>query len=255
VFDGDEALIGDRDPVRVAGEIVQDLLRSRKGRLSVDVPRLGAQLRDELLPREGLGERGARPGADEHAATVRVDEAGEKLPAKERGHRGHGEEVAASLAAPPAGAVEPEAAVANGSTRANVRLWTLCRPARAKRPLESPINPLLGALALDRVVTSPLLRARETADAVAGALGLPLTVEPDLAELDFGSWEGRFYDQLIADREYLAFSADPLAASPPRGESVAAAQARAIAALGRALATTPGARICAVTLTFQLRGE
>lgn len=134
--------------------------------------------------------------------------------------------------------------------------WTRARRVMGRRPIPlsdtgraqtTALLPLLRALAPDRVVTSPLLRARETADAVASGLGVPLALEPDLAELDFGSWEGRFYDELIGDREYLAFSADPLTASPPGGESVVAAQARAIAALSRVLVTTPGARVCAVS--------
>ncbi len=117
----------------------------------------------------------------------------------------------------------------------------------AGRAQTAPLVSLLRALAPDRVVTSPLVRAHETADALASGLGLPLVLEPDLVELDFGSWEGRFYDDLIADPDYVAFSADPLAASPPDGESIVAAQARALAALGRALATTPGGRVCAVS--------
>ena len=117
----------------------------------------------------------------------------------------------------------------------------------AGRAQTAALVPLLRALAPDRVVTSPLARARETADAVASGLGLPLALDSDLAELDFGAWEGRFYDELIADPAYAAFSADPLTASPPGGESVVAAQARAVAALARALAATPGARVCAVT--------
>jgi broad specificity phosphatase PhoE len=115
------------------------------------------------------------------------------------------------------------------------------------RAQTAALVPLLRALAPERVVTSPLLRAQETAEAVAQALALPLALEPDLAELDFGSWEGRFYDDLIADASYLAFSADPLTATPPGGESALAAQTRAVAALARALATTPGARLCVVS--------
>jgi broad specificity phosphatase PhoE len=117
----------------------------------------------------------------------------------------------------------------------------------AGRAQTAALVPLLRSLAPDRVVTSPLARARETADAVASGLGVPLALEPDLAELDFGAWEGRFYDELIADPAYAAFSADPLTASPPGGESAVAAQARAVTALARALAATPGMRVCAVT--------
>jgi len=107
--------------------------------------------------------------------------------------------------------------------------------------------PLLRALAPVRVVTSPLRRARETAEIVAGALAIPLTVEADLVELDFGAWEGRGYEELVDDPEYLAFSADPCTATPPGGESVATAQARTLAALARALTATPDACVCAIS--------
>ena len=40
------------------------------------------------------------------------------------------------------------------------------------------------------VVSSPLQRARATATAAADALGLPVQVDDDLIETDFGEWEG-----------------------------------------------------------------
>lgn len=39
VLQGDETLVSDGDPVRVAAEIAQDLFRAGSGRLGVDVPR------------------------------------------------------------------------------------------------------------------------------------------------------------------------------------------------------------------------
>ena len=38
--------------------------------------------------------------------------------------------------------------------------------------------------------SSPLLRAKQTAEIVAGKMGLPVTVLPELKEVDFGLWEG-----------------------------------------------------------------
>ena len=43
---------------------------------------------------------------------------------------------------------------------------------------------------VDRIVASPLARARATAEAVAAALGLPLLEEPRLMEYDFGEASG-----------------------------------------------------------------
>ena len=112
--------------------------------------------------------------------------------------------------------------------------------ARALVPLLAPLEPAL-------IVTSPLVRARETAEIVRTALARPLAVDDDLAELDFGTWEGRSYDELLADPAYLAFSRDPDRAPPPAGERGSDAHARALGAVGRALTATSGACVCLVT--------
>ncbi len=49
---------------------------------------------------------------------------------------------------------------------------------------------LSGKGGIAAVVTSPLQRAYDTAEAAAGALGLPVQVDDDLIETDFGEWEG-----------------------------------------------------------------
>src|SRR5262252_759820 len=43
---------------------------------------------------------------------------------------------------------------------------------------------------IDVVLTSPLRRTLRTAEVVADAVGVPLAVDPDLVETDFGEWEG-----------------------------------------------------------------
>ena len=45
------------------------------------------------------------------------------------------------------------------------------------------------------VVSSPLQRARATATAAADALGLPVRVDDDLIETDFGEWEGLTFSE------------------------------------------------------------
>jgi broad specificity phosphatase PhoE len=41
------------------------------------------------------------------------------------------------------------------------------------------------------ILTSPLVRARQTAEAVAAACGVPVTIDERLVEIDWGAWEGR----------------------------------------------------------------
>jgi len=71
----------------------------------------------------------------------------------------------------------------------------------------------------DRIVSSPLRRAVETAAAVAR--GRPVDLDPRLAEMDYGSWEGLTYGEVEArDRAYrAAWEADPASLSCPGGES------------------------------------
>jgi broad specificity phosphatase PhoE len=44
--------------------------------------------------------------------------------------------------------------------------------------------------------SSPLRRARRTAEAIGDALGLELRIEADLREYELGSWEGKTYSEL-----------------------------------------------------------
>jgi glucosyl-3-phosphoglycerate phosphatase len=73
-----------------------------------------------------------------------------------------------------------------------------------------------GALAAYRprlVVSSDLQRARDTAEAVAAACGLPVRLDPQLREVDVGQWQGRSTAQV---RE----SHPELLAAMGRGEDI-----------------------------------
>jgi alpha-ribazole phosphatase len=75
------------------------------------------------------------------------------------------------------------------------------------------------------VWTSPARRCRGLAEAIAGALSVPLAVDPRLLELDFGEWEGLSWDA-IAIQDLDRWAAAPLAFAPPGGESGAELLAR-----------------------------
>jgi broad specificity phosphatase PhoE len=57
----------------------------------------------------------------------------------------------------------------------------------------------LTAWPLTAIYSSPLSRARDTADAVARKLGLPVTVIDGLAERRWGAWEGQPRSILVRD--------------------------------------------------------
>ena len=50
---------------------------------------------------------------------------------------------------------------------------------------------LLRDVGIGRIVASPLVRAAKTAEIIAGAIAVPLTIDDGIIELDFGSFEGR----------------------------------------------------------------
>lgn len=81
-----------------------------------------------------------------------------------------------------------------------------------------------------RIVTSPLRRARELARQIGNHRTLVPQVDPRLAEMDFGRWEGRRWDD-IARAELDAWAADLTGARPHGGETVAELLARVAAAL------------------------
>jgi 2,3-bisphosphoglycerate-dependent phosphoglycerate mutase len=86
---------------------------------------------------------------------------------------------------------------------------------------------------LDAVYASDLARARETAEIVGVRLGLPVVLEPDLREKNWGTWEGLTPTER-ADVEFV-------------GESTDQHEERTLRALQRIAERHPGGRILVVT--------
>lgn len=76
-----------------------------------------------------------------------------------------------------------------------------------------------------RLVSSPARRCREPAAELAERLGVALSLDPDLAERDFGEWGGRRATD-ISDADLSRFFADPAGFTPPGAEPMAAFAAR-----------------------------
>jgi broad specificity phosphatase PhoE len=98
------------------------------------------------------------------------------------------------------------------------------------------------------VYSSPLLRARETAEEIAGLHGLTVQVVDDLIEVDVGNWEGRSWDEIQqTDPEtYQRFMTDAGVHPYLGGENLGTIQARVVPAFGRLLAENLGRVIVAV---------
>ena len=89
------------------------------------------------------------------------------------------------------------------------------------------------------IVTSPLARARQSAEIIAaGVGGVPIAEDPQLSEVQYGRWEGMVYDDLLEDEEYLNYRDHPLDEPTPGGETIAQVQSRGVEAVRRAISRT-----------------
>jgi broad specificity phosphatase PhoE len=133
--------------------------------------------------------------------------------------------------------------VRHGQTAANAagRLLGRADPPLTETGLEQA-TALAAALGpVDRVISSPLLRARQT----AAALGQPVEVDERWTELDYGIYDGRppaevpaeLWDRWRTDPDY----------TPPEGESLAALGRRVRAACEDVAAAAAGSDIVVVT--------
>ena len=87
-----------------------------------------------------------------------------------------------------------------------------------------------------RIVSSPLLRARQTAEIVLGNRSVPVTLDPDLMEIAHGDWEGCL-DAEVKKRDEprrRAWRETPHLVTLPGGESLEQVMVRAWSALCRA---------------------
>nr|WP_199340281.1 bifunctional RNase H/acid phosphatase [Mycobacteroides chelonae] len=98
------------------------------------------------------------------------------------------------------------------------------------------------------VISSPLGRAKQTAAAAADALGVPLTVDDDLIETDFGKWEGlTFSEASERDPQLHAQWLSDTSVTPPEGESFDAVHHRVRRARNRIIAEYGGATVLVVS--------
>jgi phosphoserine phosphatase len=107
---------------------------------------------------------------------------------------------------------------------------------------------LAGALKPDLIVTSPLVRARQTAEIIAdGVGGVKIVEEQAIAEVAYGRWEGMTFHELIDDPHYAVYRESPVDYPTPGGETLPNVQERGVAAIHRAIEANPGYRILFVS--------
>ena len=94
---------------------------------------------------------------------------------------------------------------------------------------------------ISAVYTSPLERARRTAEIAAEGFGVPLHAVHDLRELSLGEWEGLTVEEVSArpGDPYARWVRDPVACLPPGAEPLPEVQARVVRAMADIAAAHP----------------
>ena len=93
----------------------------------------------------------------------------------------------------------------------------------------------LSAVPLVGIVSSPLERCRQTAQAILDQQrgSPPMPIEDGITECDYGEWQGRALADLAKEDLWSVVQTQPSAATFPGGESMVAMQSRAVAAVRR----------------------
>jgi probable phosphoglycerate mutase len=107
--------------------------------------------------------------------------------------------------------------------------------AQGKEEIQRLAIALKERYALDEILSSPLDRATETAEAIAALQQHPLTYDADIQEIDYGEWMGRSFGQLFAEEEWKRYSRLRSLSRAPGGEFLMQVQYRAWSALERAI--------------------
>ncbi|MFI8516717.1 bifunctional RNase H/acid phosphatase [Streptomyces sp. NPDC085481] len=121
--------------------------------------------------------------------------------------------------------------------------------AAGRRQAEAVAAALAARGTIQEIVSSPLTRCRQTAEAVATRLGLDVRIENGLRETDFGAWEGLTFAE-VRERhkdDLDAWLASPKAAPTGGGESFATVARRVAATRDRLTAAYAGRTVLLVT--------
>jgi probable phosphoglycerate mutase len=100
----------------------------------------------------------------------------------------------------------------------------------------------------DVLISSPLQRTRQTAEAIAAATGLEIVYDKDWYELSFGTWDGKSIEEVKAETpdDYQAWL-NSSSYRPGGGESYDEARIRVEAAMEKVVAEYPGKKVVIVT--------
>lgn len=112
----------------------------------------------------------------------------------------------------------------------------------------------LAALPLQAIYSSDLIRAAETARAIARVNPAPLVLEPRLREIHQGEWQGLRVGEIEARyaEAYYQRRQNPLMIAAPGGETTQQVRERSLAAVRDLLAKHPHGNVVVVSHGFTL---
>lgn len=113
----------------------------------------------------------------------------------------------------------------------------------------------LAGSAATAVYTSPLERARTSAELIAKPHRVEPVIDVDFREMTFGAWEGLTRDELVTrfPAEARVWASTPHVLTPPEGEPLTAVDARARAAVAALVEQHRGETVILVTHAIVLR--
>lgn len=103
---------------------------------------------------------------------------------------------------------------------------------------------------IDAIYTSPVRRAVETARLIARVLRphrVPIHRAAELAEIEYGKWVGKTFDEVTGQGPYQVYHTTPKRAKPPGGEKMTTAQRRAVRLVERLRKHAKGGRVALVS--------
>ncbi len=100
---------------------------------------------------------------------------------------------------------------------------------------------------LEVIYTSPIRRAVETARVLAKGRRVRTIKVPEMAEIDYGHWVGRTFDEVSFDPAYRTYHTTPRKARAPGGESMREVYRRAVSFIEKLRRRHRGGRVVVIS--------
>lgn len=104
----------------------------------------------------------------------------------------------------------------------------------------------LEPIAIARILSSPLMRATQTAKALSIQANVGVTIDARLTDMRVGEWEGMTYSDLAERPDFQHFLQNPLTGTIPGGETILQACDRTLLAVSDAVQSFQAGEVVAI---------